>query len=267
MKSRPVSEPLAVGLVKSITDTGTVKSTTELVGWLTAQEEIGEGQAEEYAKRCAAGWFAYKGGGKVKEADSPEVVLKGTDWKTVDVPDELCAQVVKMPGFYVPTNVKVWHDLFERLATKRGKLTAPEVKDVDTSMQAPDQIITSVREALVGEVEDKMASATGAELTGGEVALYQQILRAKLTMNIPLDNLFKFRAPHLLNGFEVKDKFGKGSANTEGELGDERVDAEKRHFGLGTATPSRVRPRYAALNFKGHPTGAAARNDRTCRMS
>lgn len=226
------------------------------------QEELARTTENDYVTKCVAGYVAAKAKKDVSESTSPASVLGGTDWKTVDVPDELCALIESFPAHYLPTNVKVWKDLFDRIGAKRGKLSAPNPEDVDLSPQAPDKSVTESRGKILGNAEKAVSKvSTAGDLTSPEQVLYNKIMRAKITMNIPLDKLFNFRSPHLLNGFEVGEKYGGGSSNIQGGLEKERRDAEETHFGIGQEAPGRVRPRYAALNFKGHPTGAAARND------
>jgi hypothetical protein len=106
------------------------------------------------------------------------------------------------------------------------------------------------------------------ELNEDEQRLFNQIMNADITVNFSIDKLFNYRSPQLLNAFEVQERIkSKGGSvpkgnNIQGELEEQRKAAEAKHFGISTGeAPSRLRPRYAALNFKGHPAGATARND------
>jgi uncharacterized protein DUF4157 len=237
------------------------KTGGELSGFFAgAEKQLSIETKDDYVTKCVAGYLAAKQSQEVSENTSPASILDGTDWKTVVIPDELCALFEKFPAHYLPTNVKVWKDLFDRIGAKRGKLSAPGPEDVDLSPQHPDSEVAEHRAKILGDAEKKVSTVSGG-LTSDEQGLYDKILQAKITMNIPLDKLFDFRSPHVLNGFEVGEKYGKGSSNTQGGLQQERRDAEQKHLGIGQLAPGRVRPRYAALNFKGHPTGAAARND------
>lgn len=240
------------------------KTGGEMIGFFSGkQKELARTTENDYVTKCVAGYVAAQAKTEVSESTSPATVLGGTDWKTVDIPDELCALIESFPAHYLPTNVKVWKDLFDRIGSKRGKLSAPDAKDVDLSpAHSPGGGVTESRGKILGNAEKAVSKvATAGDLTSPEQALYNQIMRAKITMNIPLDKLFNFRSPQLLNGFEVGEKYGGGSSNIQGGLEQERRDAEQTHFGIGQDATGRVRPRYAALNFKGHPTGAAARND------
>jgi hypothetical protein len=96
-------------------------------------------------------------------------------------------------------------------------------------------------------------------------------MEANITINFALDKLFKYGVPRILNAFEVKE-LGHQTNNIHGKLEQERLAAEEHHFGMASGLPDsevvdqpvvepRLRPRYAAINYKNHPYGAAARND------
>lgn len=239
------------------------KTGGELSGFFAkAQEALSISTENDYVIKCVAGYLAATQKKEVTENTPPASILDGIKWDAVDIPEKFCAPIEKFPPHYLPTNVKVWKDLFDRIDTKRGKLSAPEPKDVDLAPQGPDHEVAEHRAKILGNAEKAVSKVTSAgDLSDEEQSLYDAIMKAKITINIPLDKLFDFRSPHVLNGFEVGEKYHKGTNNIQGGLEQERRNAEEAHFGIGQKASGRMRPRYAALNFKGHPTGAAARND------
>jgi hypothetical protein len=247
------------------------KAVGEMAGFFAnAEHELGIQTEHDYASKCAAGFVAHATAKEVSDAVPASEVLGATEWQTVDIADPLPGLIEQFPAHYLPTNVKVWKDLFDRIDQKRGKLAVPKQGDIDLappSNPAHEHLdsggtLEAKRTGIVGGIEGNMAGARNAALTGPEQQLATKIKQAKITMNIPLDKLFNLRSPRILNGFEVKEKLNVDSPNIVGELAQQRVEAEHQMFGLPEeAIAGRIRPRYAALNFKNHPTGAAARND------
>jgi hypothetical protein len=165
----------------------------------------------------------------------------------------------------VPTTTAIWKDLLKRIEDKRGKLKAPAPEEVDLARQKPSQEVEEGRGAIGKHLaKAKPKKQPPPELSGKQQELYDKIMGASITINFPIDKLFNYRTPQVLNAFEVAERTGQQSNNIQGGLEDERRQAEEKHFGIparGVNVNPRIRPRYAALNFKNHPSGATARSD------
>ncbi|MDB5052893.1 MAG: hypothetical protein JWM44_943 [Bacilli bacterium] len=220
-------------------------------------------KTSSYLENCAAGYIAALKSIDIKESEGAAEILKLVpSWKTVEISETLTQLILKFPAHYVPTNVKVWKDLFVRMGTKSGKLTAPDKGRVDLSFQEePSAEVGGKRTEIMSGAGKRVSAAATEAMSSKAAELAARIMKAKITVNFPLDNLFNHISPQILNSFEVKEKYKIESGNTAGSLEDDRIQAEQKLFGIAKGAPARIRPRYAALNFNEHPTGAAARND------
>lgn len=219
-------------------------------------------------KALVAGYLAHTIHKDLNSAMAPNDILKtelgedyltGDKWQDVDIPEWLATRIAILPSYYVPTTAKIWKEFIDRIKTRSGRLTVPD--EVDRSVHTRDEGIEEQRRIILEGVAKNTDEVT-KKLSADGQKLYDKILNAEITVNFSLDKLFNYRSPQLLNAFEVQDKFKIQSNNIEGNLAEERRQAEKNKFGIPQhSMVSRLRPRYAALNFKGHSGGATPRND------
>lgn len=235
-------------------------------------DELSGASDEMRKKAIIAAFVALKSGRTIAEADDPNkalAALEVPEWREVDIDDELFGVIdtflQQSPAFHIPTTPAIWVGFLERITKGRGKLKQPE--KIDLSWQERDDDVENFRSNVKKNVDKKLAAVEElpsipkkkADAAKAD-ALSQRILGGHITINFALDKLFKYSAPRILNAFEAR-ALGGSSNNIDGPLEEQRKSAEKHHFGIGLDVEARQRPRYAAINYKHHPSGAAARND------
>jgi|GEM_PF-5711766 len=195
---------------------------------------------------------------------------------TDDVPDDLVKLLMttKIPWFYLPTTAEIWQTFLQKILDHHQKpLVLP--KDIDLTEPKTDQEVESFRKSVLSGVKGKMDGKGQSTVKGQQYfkllePLKKEILDGRLTSNFRLETLFKMKSPRLLNAFEVQGLTGEKTQNVKGKLEDERIEAEddlfpeigkRREEDKDEKIAPVLRPRYAALNFKGYPHGAAPRND------
>ncbi|MFL5384110.1 MAG: DUF3626 domain-containing protein [Longimicrobiaceae bacterium] len=225
---------------------------------------------EERARSIVAAWVALQRRADVDESLPASTVLGNLGlaegWRAVDIPDKVFGVIAdflaRSPAFYVPTTTAIWKSFLERIVRSRGRLVPPE--GIDLSSPDRDMEVEAERRATLDRVGKKLEETPPPGRNQHRArALADRIWAGHITINFSLDKLFSYRAPRILNAFEVQALTGSATNNISGRLEEERRKAEKHHFGIDDriAVKPRIRPRYAALNYKDHPTGAAARND------
>ncbi|MDJ0579762.1 DUF4157 domain-containing protein [Crocosphaera sp.] len=198
-----------------------------------------------------------------------------------NIPDSLIKKlsVSDIPHFYLPSTTEIWQEFIKKILKYQEKTLSfgdmPKVdkseltKDEKDEKDKKDEQVNEKRKEILKSFTDKSKTTTSSDnLNHREKKQYDQIkplaekiLQAKLTNNFALDTLFKYTSPQMLNAFEILERSNYTSQNIKGELNKQRISKEKELFGLAENVDSRVRPRYAALNFHGYKYGAAARND------
>jgi hypothetical protein len=231
------------------------------------------GASDELRKKAiVAACVALKSGVPIAEAADPDKALEALEvleWREADIDDELFGVIdtflQQSPEFHIPTTAAIWVGFLERITKGRGKLKQPE--KIDLIPQERSEEAEKFRSSVMGNVDknladvEKLPSMPKKKADAEKAhALSQRILGGNITINFALDKLFKYSAPRILNAFEARGA-GGNSNNIDGPLEGQRRAAEKHHFGIGLDVEPRQRPRYAAINYKHHPSGAAARND------
>ena len=235
-----------------------------------AAEITGISGDDNREKALVAGYLSHVLKQDPNSEDGPDTILStgldkdylaGDNWKEVDIPNGLAATIAILPTYYVPTTAKIWKEFIDRIDTHSGKLAPPKESEVSKAEHEPNDEVEKERAKILEHVA-KTVAPVKKTLSEKEQRLFDSIMNAQITVNFSIDKLFQYRSPQLLNAFEVREKYKIQSNNVQGSLEDQRRQAEERHFGIpDTSQVSRIRPRYAALNFKGHPGGATPRND------
>lgn len=189
------------------------------------------------------------------------VITKETD--TADIPDYLVDKVKDLPQYYLPTTKDMWPGFIEKVMKYNDKpLTEDNIPEVSYEKEEVSAEVAEGRERILDSIGGKSEADARGKISEKYKPLIDKIDQGDLTFNFAIDMLFNFKEPSLLNGFEIEDKLKHSSPNISGELKGERLDAENTHFELPKeAIKPSLRPKYGAINFKGHDFGAAPRND------
>lgn len=229
-----------------------------------------QGVVQRMTEPEAKGVLGDKFGGKIYGQFLEAITQMGL---TENIPGKIIERLANpmIPVSYLPTTPSMWVEFIKRIrSTIETPITKDSIKEMDYDEIASDEKTELVRASVLSGISDKEqgAEVEEAKLKGQSFKnfnalkpLADRILKSTLTSNFALDKLFNYSAPLLLNAFQVREKLGIVSNNIEGDLADERQEAEADLFFGKAKVTSKMRPRYSALNLNNHLYGAASRND------